>query len=199
MTLFTGFAPVGFEVSGGGLIVIIVDEISEDGVEGFGFVSEGDIMASTFAFSRTPVGEEHDGDEVWEKGSDVGILDEFGNLCGEGEGEVFGSAAEELGVAEGAEGFVVSADDVLDGVLCAVFFEGKLGAAFFFAGVVADDLEFGGDVEFALVGGFYPRLGCLALVVDGAGKAFFWDIVGGLGHGLSSGGCGCCWRSGVIC
>ena len=173
MTLLVWFAPVGFEVSRRWLIVIVVVEVSEDSMEGFGLVSEGNVMPTAFAFACTTVGEKHDGNEVRKKGFGVGMLKELGDLGGEWKGGGFGSSSDELGVAEGAEGFVVSADDVLDGVLGAVFFYSKLGAAFFVAGVVADDLEFGDDVKFALVGGFNAWLGCLAKVVNWAGWAFF--------------------------
>ena len=74
-----------------------------------------------------------------------------------------------------------------------------MGGALFFADVVADDFEFGGDVEFALVGGFDAGLGGLALVMDGTGLAFCRDIGSGWCHGLSSVCCGWCWRSGVMC
>lgn len=103
-----------------------------------------------------------------------------------------------MGLAKGAEGLVVAADDVLDGVLRAVFGCGKLGAALIFA-VGADNFEFGGDVEFALVGGFDAVWGALTFVMDGAGLAFGGDINGGCGHSLSSVGGGWWWRSGVMC
>ena len=122
VALLVWFAPVGFEVSRRWLFVIIVVEVGEDGMKGFGLVSKGNVMPSAFAFSCTTVGEEHDGDEVRKKGFDVGVLEELGDFGGEGEGGGFGSASDELGVAEGTELFVVSADDVLDGVLSAVFF-----------------------------------------------------------------------------
>lgn len=98
---------------------------------------------------------------------------------------LFRSAADELGVAEGTEGFIVSADDVLDSVLGAVFFYSKLWTAFFVAGVVADDLEFGDDVKFALVSGFNAWLGCLAKVVNWAGWAFLGKVGDWGGHGVS--------------
>ena len=120
--MFVGFAPIRLEVGRGWLVVVVMDEVGEDLMEVFGFVSEGDVGAVALAVAGAAVGEEHDSDEVRDKGFDVGVGEELGNFGGAGEGGVFGSAAEELGVAERAEGFVVAADDVLDGVLGALFF-----------------------------------------------------------------------------
>ena len=78
VALLVWFAPVGFEVSRRWLFVIIVVEVGEDGMKGFGLVSKGNVMPSAFAFSCTTVGEEHDGDEVRKKGFDVGVLEELG-------------------------------------------------------------------------------------------------------------------------
>ena len=99
-SLFFGFAPVFFEVGGWGLVVVDVDEVGEDGVEGFCFVGEGDVGAVALAVACIAVGEEHDGDELRKKGFDVGVLEELGDFGGEGKRLFFGSAAEELGVAE---------------------------------------------------------------------------------------------------
>jgi hypothetical protein len=80
-----------------------------------------------------------------------------------------------LGLAVGAWGFAVLAEDVLDGVLGAVVLFGEVGAAVFVAFVLADDVEFGVDGEFALGAEFLFRGGGLALMVDGAGCTFrFW-------------------------
>ncbi len=185
VALFAGFAPVRFEEGGWGLVVVVMVKVGEDGMEGFSLVSEGNVMATACAFACTAVGDEHDGDEVRKKGFDVGVLEELGDFGGEREGGGFRSAAKELGVAEGAERFVVSTDDVLDGVLGTVFFLGKLEAAFFFASVVTDNLEFRGDVKFALVGGFNAWLGRLAKVVNGAGWAFLRKVGWVGSHGSS--------------
>ena len=91
-------------------------------MEGFGFVGEGDVGAVALAVAGVTVSEEHDGDEMGEKNLDVGILQKFRDFFGDGEGGGFGSSSDELGVAEGPEWVVVSADDVLNGVLGAVFF-----------------------------------------------------------------------------
>ncbi len=189
-SLFVGFAPVGFEVGGGGLVIVVVDEVGENGVERVGFVGEGDVGAVALAVAGAAVGEEHDGDEVGKVGCDGGVGEEVGDFGGEGEGEVLGSAAEELGVAEGAEGLVVTADDVLDGVLGTVFCLGNLKAALVFA-VVADDFEFGGNIKFTLVSNFDARWCGLALVVDGAGLAVVgcgWGFGGHSGLALEVGG-----------
>lgn len=61
-SLFFGFAPVFFEVGGWGLVVVEVDEVGEDGVEGFSFVSECDVRAVALAVACVAVGEEHDSD-----------------------------------------------------------------------------------------------------------------------------------------
>ena len=200
-SLFSCFAPIFLKVSGGGLVVVIVDEVGKNCMKGFGFVSEGDVRAAALAVASYAVGEEHDGNEVRKEGLYIGVLKELGDFCGEGEGEVFGSAAEELGVAEGARWLVVAAKDVLDGVLgCIVSFVfGELGAAFVFAVILADDVEFGVDGEFALISGFNAGLGKLALSKDGAGLAFCRDIGVGCSHSLSSACGGWCRRSGDMC
>lgn len=170
MALFACFAPVFFEVGGGGLVVVGVDEVSEDGVEGFSFVGESDVGAVSLAIASTAICQEHDGDKVGEKGSDARLFQELGDFGGDGEGGGIRVAAEELGVAERAERLVVAAEDVLDSVLSAAFCCSYLWAAL---GVVlvlavgANDFEFCGDVEFTLIGGFDARLGSLALVMDG--------------------------------
>jgi hypothetical protein len=128
-SLFVGFAPVGFVVGGRGLVVVGVNEVGEDGVEGLGFVGEGDVGAVALAVAGAAVGEEHDGDEVGEEGFDGGVGEEMGDFGGEGESEWLGSAAEELGVAESAGGFAVLAEDVLDGILSAMEFFTELEAA----------------------------------------------------------------------
>lgn len=73
VTLFAGFAPIFFEVGGGWLVVVVVDEVGEDGVEGFSFVGKGNVMSTASAFSCATIGEEHDSDEMWEKGCDNGL------------------------------------------------------------------------------------------------------------------------------
>lgn len=84
VTLLVSFAPVGFEISRRWLIVIVMDEVCEDGMKGFGLVSEGNVMPTTFAFTCTSVGEKHDGDELRQEGLYLGILEEFRNFGGEG-------------------------------------------------------------------------------------------------------------------
>ncbi len=85
-SLFVGFAPVGFEVRRGDLVVVVVDEVSEDSMEGLGFVGEGDVGAMTLAISSGTIGEEHDSDKMGDVRFDVGIIEELGNLNGKGEG-----------------------------------------------------------------------------------------------------------------
>ena len=170
--MFVGFTPVGFEVGGGGLVVVVVEEVGEDGVEGFGFVGEGDIGAVALAVAGTTVGEEHDSDGVGDVGLDGGVGEQLGDFGGERKGEVFGSAAEELGVAEGAGGFAVLAEDVLDSVLGAVVLFTKLEATLFFTFVLADDVEFGVDGEFALGAEFGSGWGFVPFFVDVTGFTF---------------------------
>ncbi len=101
-----------------------------------------------------------------DEGFCIGVCEELGDFGGEGKGGGFGSSSDELGVAEGAKWFVVSADDVLDGVGRAVILFTELEAAlgsFLVVAVSTDDFEFSGDVEFALVSGFDTGLGGLAL------------------------------------
>ena len=162
-----GFAPVGFEVSGGGLVVGVVDEVGEDGVEGVGFVGEGDVGLTGLAVAGAAVGEEEDGDEVAEVWLVVMIFDEGGDFGGEGEGGWDTAAAGLLGLAEGAGWFTVAAEDVLDGVLRTVVLLTEADAAFVIAVVLADDIQFSMNVEVTLVVGFDARFGLVALMLYG--------------------------------
>lgn len=83
--MFFGFAPIGFEVGGGRLVVIVMYEIREDFVERFSFVCEGDVGAAPLSIASPTVGEEHDGDEMREVWLDIGIGKEPGNIYGKRE------------------------------------------------------------------------------------------------------------------
>ena len=61
VTLFTGFTPVFSEVSRWGLVVVVVDEVGENSVEGFSFVGKSNVVSTTFAFSSAAIRKEHDG------------------------------------------------------------------------------------------------------------------------------------------
>ena len=174
-TLFFGLAPVFFEVGGWGLVVVEVDEVGEDGVEGFCFIGEGDVGAVALAVAGDAVREEHDGDELWKERLYFGLLEKLGDFGGKGKRLFFGSAAEELGFAECAWDFAVLAEDVLDGVLGAVVLFSELEAAFGVGlgfTVVADDVEFSVDGEFALGAEFGSGWGFVPLFVYVTGFAF---------------------------
>ena len=74
--------------------------------------------------------------------------------------------------SEGSGGFAVLAEDVLDGILGAVVLFTELEAAVFVAFVLADDVEFGVDGEFALRAEFLMWRCVLALVLNGAVVTF---------------------------
>ncbi len=92
-----------------------------------------------------------------------------------------------MGVAEGAGSFAILAEDVLNGVLGAVVLVAELETALFFAFVLADDVEFGVDGEFALGAELLLGSCVLSLMVDGTGCAFRLKFGQNGAPGLSAG------------